>query len=135
MKNVLSIVAALVLGILIGQTLNPRLSAQQVRRTVKTARLLTTDLGEYCNGKEVTVELNEIGPGTSGRHYHPGHSFTYVLQGSEDYALDEAPSKIVRTGDVLYEPPMKLHTVDNSEPVKLLVVRVIDKGKEATVRR
>ena len=135
MKNVLSIVAALVLGILIGQTLNPRLSAQQVRRTVKTARLLTTDLGEYCNGKEVTVELNEIGPGTSGRHYHPGHSFTYVLQGSEDYALDGAPSKIVRTGDVLYEPPMKLHTVDNSEPVKLLVVRVIDKGKEATVRR
>jgi len=70
----------------------------------------------------------------SGKHYHPGHSFTYVLEGSEDYVLDGQPSRIVRPGDLLHEAPMQLHTVGNADRVKLLVLRVIDKGKEPTVQ-
>jgi hypothetical protein len=31
--------------------------------------LVTQDLAGFCDGKEVTVELFEIGPGTSGKHY------------------------------------------------------------------
>ena len=42
----------------------------------KQLLLLTTALGGWSDGKAVTVELNETGPGTSGRHYHPAHSFT-----------------------------------------------------------
>lgn len=131
MKKQLSVGAAFVFGILMGNVLVPSAFAQF--RSVKTERLLTVDLAGWCDGKEVTVELNEAGPGTSGKHYHPAHSFTYVLEGSEAYAV-EGEVKTVTAGDVLHEPPMQVHTVDNSLPVKLLVVRVIDKGKQATVR-
>jgi mannose-6-phosphate isomerase-like protein (cupin superfamily) len=132
MKKLLPFAAAFVLGILVSQLLMPTASAQF--RAVKTNRLLTVDLADWCDGKEVTVELNEVGAGSSGKHYHPAHSFTYVLEGSEIYAVEGETSKTVTAGDVLHEPPMQVHTVDNSLPVKLLVVRVIDKGKQATVR-
>jgi quercetin dioxygenase-like cupin family protein len=134
MKVRLSIGFAFVLGTLFGQLMSSAASAQLPRRTVKTTRLQTIDLADYCSGKEVTVELNEIAPGTSGKHYHPGHSFTYVLEGSEHYVLDGESSRTVHTGDLLHEAPMQLHTVDNSKPVKLLVLRVIEKGKQATVQ-
>jgi uncharacterized cupin superfamily protein len=132
MKTQWLVALAFVLGILVGQLGIPSAYAQF--RDVKSERLLTADLTGWCDGKEVTVDLNAVGPGTSGKHYHPAHSFTYVLEGSETYALEGQPSKIVKTGDVLHEPPMQAHTVDNLSRVKLLVVRVIEKGKEATVR-
>jgi quercetin dioxygenase-like cupin family protein len=117
---------------LIGHLAIPTMYAQF--RTVNTTRVLTADLADWCDGKEVTVELNEAGPGTSGKHYHPAHSFTYIIEGSETYALDGQVSKTVRAGDVLHEPPTQVHTVDNLSRVKLLVVRVIEKGKQATVQ-
>ena len=120
------------LGILVGNVAIPVTFAQL--RTVNTTRLVTTDLAGWCDGKEVTVELNEAAPGTSGKHFHPAHSFTYILEGSETYALEGQASKTVRAGDVLYEAPMQVHAVDNLSQVKLLVVRVIEKGKPATVR-
>ena len=39
-------------------------------RTGKTTQLLKADVAG-CDGKEITVTLNEFGPGTSGPHYHP----------------------------------------------------------------
>jgi quercetin dioxygenase-like cupin family protein len=78
--------------------------------------------------------LNEIDPGTSGKHYHPGHSFTWVIDGSESYELEGKPVKMVKTGDLLHEEPMQVHTVENQSPVKLLLVRIVEKGKTATVR-
>jgi quercetin dioxygenase-like cupin family protein len=110
----------------------PSLNAQ-IRRTGKTATLLTTDLAGWCDGKEATVELNEFGPGTSGKHYHPGHSFTWLLEGSETYTVDGKPSRVVRSGDVLHEEPQQVHRLDNDAPVKLLVFRIIEKGKPLTV--
>jgi hypothetical protein len=50
-----------VLGLFVAWLVMPSLYAQP-RRTGKTATLLTTDLGGWCDGKEVTVELNEFGP-------------------------------------------------------------------------
>ena len=132
MKVTLWIASAFVFGVLFGHLTIPAANAQF--RTVKTSRLLTTDLGGWCDGKEVTVEHIEAGPGTSGKHYHPAHSFTYVLQGSESYALDGGPSKMVHAGDVLHESPMQLHTANNPSTVKLLVIRVIEKGQKDTVR-
>jgi uncharacterized cupin superfamily protein len=132
MKIKLCIASAFCLGVLMGHLAIPVVFAQF--RTVNTTRVLTTDLAGWCDGKEVTVELNEAEAGTSGKHYHPAHSFTYVIEGSETYALEGQASKTVRAGDVLHEPPMQVHTVDNLSRVKLLVVRVIEKGKQATVR-
>src|SRR5262245_35596109 len=121
-----------VLGSLVGHMTTP-VTYPQFRTTNRTT-LLTTDLAGWCDGKEVTVELNQIDPGTSGKHYHPAHSFTYVLEGTETYTVDGQPSKTIRAGDVIHETPMQIHTAENLAPVRLLVVRVIEKGKEATVR-
>ena len=132
MKAMIGIAVGFVAGILVANLKIPLASAQF--RTVKSTRLLTTDLAGWCEGKEVTVELNEAGPGTSGKHYHPGHSFTYILDGSESYAVEGQPGRTVHAGDILHEAPMQLHTVDNLSAVKLLVIRVIEKGKQATVR-
>jgi quercetin dioxygenase-like cupin family protein len=132
MSKLPSFGAAFVLGILAGSVFIPTAFAQF--RTVKTDRLVTTDLAGWCDGKEVTVELNEAAPGTSGKHYHPAHSFTYVLEGSETYTVEGQATNTVKPGDMLHETPMQVHTVENLSSVKLLVVRVIEKGKEATVR-
>jgi quercetin dioxygenase-like cupin family protein len=61
-------------------------------------------------------------------------SVVRILEGSETYTLEGHAMKTVKAGDVLHEAPMQVHTVDNLSQVKLLVVRVIEKGKEATVR-
>ena len=121
-----------VVGLAVGHWAVPTVNAQL--RNVKANNLHTTDLSGWCDGKEVTVELNEVGPGTSGKHYHPGHSFTWIVEGTEVYSVEGEPSKTLNTGDVLHEAPMQVHTVENKSPVKLLVVRVIEKGKPATVR-
>src|SRR5262249_8539434 len=60
-------------GIAVGHLGVPALSAQF--RSVKTTSVLTRDLTGWCDGKELTVELNDAGPGSSGKHYHPAHSF------------------------------------------------------------
>ena len=70
-ERIFYIACAFAIGLFIGQLTAPVVSAQF--RTVKTTRLLTKDLASWCDGKEVSVELNEAGPGTSGKHYHPGH--------------------------------------------------------------
>jgi len=103
-------------------------------RSVNTTRLLTTDLGRWCEGKELTVELNEAGPGSSGKHYHPAHSVTWVIEGSEVYTKEGAQATTVQSGEVLHEAPLERHTVENISPVKLLVVRIAEKGQPATVR-
>jgi quercetin dioxygenase-like cupin family protein len=132
MKTKWWVVTVFFLGLLTGRIMSSTALAQF--RTGQVTRLLTTDLSSWCAGKEVTVELGELGAGTSGKHYHPGHSFSYVLEGSETYTIEGQAPKVVRAGDVLHEEPMQVHTVENSAPVKLLVVRIVDKGKETMVR-
>src|SRR5215467_2638949 len=122
---------AFLAGLIAGGFMLSSLSAQL--RSGRTATLLTTDLSDWCDGKQVTVELNEFGPGTSGRHYHPGHSFTWILEGSETYAVDGKAPRVVKSGDVLHEEPEQVHRLDNDAPVKLLVFRIIEKGKPLTV--
>jgi len=113
-------------------SLLPPLFAQT--RPTETKDLMTVDLGTWCAGKQVTMQLVSAGPGTSARHYHPAHSFTWVVEGSETKTLDGKPPIVVRAGDVLHESPGEIHETRNVAPVKLLVVRVMEKGKEMTVR-
>jgi hypothetical protein len=59
-------------------------------------------------------------------------SFTWIIEGF--YTIDGQPTKQVKSGDLLHEKPMQIHTTENQSPVKLLVVRIVEKGKAATVR-
>ena len=121
-----------VLGAIVGSYAIPAVNAQF--RNVTNNRLLTVDLAGWCEGKEVTVELSDAGAGTSGKHYHHGHSFTYIIEGSEEYVQEGKPVKTVKAGDVLHEVPMGIHTAANQTRVKLLTFRLMEKGKPATVR-
>ena len=120
-------------GVAAGSLLPPLLAQTQTRPT-ETKDLMTVDLGTWCPGKQVTMQLVSAGPGTSARHYHPAHSFTWVIDGSETKTLDGKAPIAVRAGDVLHESPGEIHETKNVAPVKLLVVRVMEKGKEMTVR-
>ena len=67
----------LAVGIVVGVLGSGMLNAQGLTRTV----ILKTDL-EGLAGKEGNMFVAEYTPGArSGKHYHPGHEFIYVLEG------------------------------------------------------
>jgi quercetin dioxygenase-like cupin family protein len=47
-----------------------------------------------------------------------------VLEGSETYQLEDKPEVLVKAGELLHIEPLKVHTVGNDGPVKLLVIGV-----------
>jgi len=95
---------------------------------------MRADLGAWCDGKEVTVDLQESGPGTSGKHYHPAHSFSWVIEGSEVKTVEGKPPVTAKVGDVLHEGPLEVHETRNDAPVKVLLFRIVEKGKPVTTR-
>jgi hypothetical protein len=118
-----------------GVMLGPRLTATVYGqfRTANTVALAKTDLGDWCAGKEVTVEVQDYGAGTSGPHYHPAYSFAYVINGVQ---VKSTQGRAVTTpaGQIQIEAPMEVHETVSSEPAKVLVLRIAEKGKPATVR-
>jgi quercetin dioxygenase-like cupin family protein len=130
MKPVLGVLI-FALGVVVG-VVNSGLAAQQQRATDVT-RLMKKDL-EGCQGKEVLVSVLSAGPGTSGYHYHPGESFTYILEGTQTREAKGEESITSGPGGFIYDRPMQVHRTENSTPVKLLIVRVLDKGKPESIR-
>ena len=49
------------------------------------------------------------------------------------HGVDGKPSRVVKSGEVLHEEPQQVHRVDKDAPVRLLVFRVVEKGKPVTV--
>ena len=86
----------------------------------------------------VTVQQLEYAPGgSSDPHRHNGDTFVYVLEGELVAKIDDGPEQIYRPGQMFHEAPLHLHAVSRNasqtQPVKFLVFRVIEKGKPATV--
>jgi quercetin dioxygenase-like cupin family protein len=111
------------------------LSAQQP--SMKRTPILTTDL-EGLPGKQGTMFLAEYEPAArSGKHYHPGHEFIYVLEGSGVMEEVGKPPAVMKPGVAFYflsspDNPSYVHEARNlstTEPMKLLVVLVTDKGQ------
>lgn len=130
---------AIVIGasFLAGTVVGPRLVSAAVSaqvRTVKTTSVFHTDLGGWCDGKEVTVDVQEYGAGTSGKHYHHAYSFGWVLEGSQVVTVDGKAAVTVRPGELMIEKPMEVSETSAAAPAKVLFVRVAEKGKPATVR-
>jgi quercetin dioxygenase-like cupin family protein len=103
---------------------------------VKLTVLLKTDL-VGIEGKEAAVRLVEIAPGAEvGKHYHPGHVFAYVLEGSGIVEAEGQPPVTLKQGDVNYEPPRQVHTAKNASttaPFKLLAWSIVEKGQPHAV--
>ena len=83
--------------------------------TVK--QLSTTDIAEKVDGKKskaATVEVT-LEPGqASTPHRHPGPVFGYVLEGEDEWAIDDQPTKTLKAGDNFYEPTGCLHRVSRN---------------------
>jgi len=101
---------------------------EAVKRTV----LLRTDLAG-TEGQEGVMWLIEIAPGAAtGKHYHPGQEFVYVLEGAGRTDMEGKPTAIVHAGEALYLAPRQVHNTTNESATataKALVVYVGPKGQ------
>jgi quercetin dioxygenase-like cupin family protein len=104
-----------------------------VTRTV----ILKQDL-EADPNKEVTMFVADYKPGArTGKHYHPGQEFIYVIEGHGSMQeVGKAPMEM-KPGVSIYfksDPtkPAYVHegvNVSNTEGMKLLVVLITEKGQ------
>jgi quercetin dioxygenase-like cupin family protein len=71
-------------------------------------------IAEKIDGKEAKVSFVEVTlePGQEDvPHRHPGPVFGYVLEGEFEWAIDDQPAKVLKTGATFYEPTGCLHRV------------------------
>ncbi len=126
--------SSLVVGIALGVIGTGVLTAQQ--EPVKRRVLLNTDL-VGMEGKEASLRLAEVAPGgSSGKHYHPGYTLLYFLEGSGIWETEGQPPVTLKQGDVYYEPPGQVHTAKNASttaPLKTLACVIGEKGQPLAV--
>lgn len=83
---------------------------------------------------EVTIPP---GPG-SPPHRHSGFVLGYVLEGEFRFGTRGQPTRILKAGEVFYEPPDDVHTISASaspnRPARVLALVIGEKGKEVTIR-
>ncbi len=110
-------------------------AAHEIKPAVKS--LLKTPLTGFA-GKEANVILFAVGPGwTIDRHFHPGHVFVYMLQGSIKIEVEGKPARVIGPGDLLHELPdrnMVANNISSTEGARFLVFQVGDIGKPLTVK-
>jgi quercetin dioxygenase-like cupin family protein len=124
-------IAAFAAGTILGTTIPRGVAAQTQIRPIKRTELFKAPV-TGCDNKEMYVALLEAGQGTSGWHYHPGDSVTYVLEGSQQRETSEGKT-MNRAGEVIVDKYQQLHRTENDGPVRLLVFRVLDKGRSETL--
>ncbi len=136
-RMVLVLALTLAVGIAIGVAGNQLLAqyAQQPE-PVKRNLLFKTDLAGI-EGKEGQILLVELPPGAStGTHYHPGHEFGYLMEGSLTFDVEGKSPGVVNKGDTVYFAPKQVHNVKNASktaPAKALVFAIAVKGEPPTV--
>ncbi|HEV8676994.1 MAG TPA: cupin domain-containing protein [Methylomirabilota bacterium] len=123
-------------GAVFGAIGYPTLRAQD-SATPKSTTILQAD-AVGIDGKEVLVQLTEFAPrASSGKHFHPGHEVAYVLSGSLIREVEGQPSTPMKAGESAYIPAKVPHETKNAsttEPLKLLVFRIHEKGHPVTHR-
>jgi len=92
---------------------------------------------EDIAGKESNVVLFEVGPGwTIASHFHPGHIFLYMIEGSITIEVDGHEAQTLLPGEAVYEIPnlnMVANNVSSTEGAKFVVFTVGNIGDEVTI--
>lgn len=131
-RTTLVLALALAIGIAFASVGDQALNAQEpVKRTV----LLKRDL-PGMEGKEVLLILVEIAPGAAdGKHWHHGHEFGYIMEGTVTFDLEGKMQFSSQAGDSLDIPPKQVHDAKNTGtyPAKALVFVIHEKGKPIAV--
>ncbi len=131
---------ALAGAIIVGAAASPNLHAQEQQEYISKAKatpLLKTTLAGM-KGKEVNIVHFAAPPGfVGGKHFHPGHVFVYILEGSLIVEMEgDAPRKL-GPGDVFQEPQgrtMLARNLSSTQGVKLLVFQIGDEGKPLMIK-
>jgi quercetin dioxygenase-like cupin family protein len=88
-------------------------------------------------GFKVQIVLIEGPPGWVGsRHYHPGHVFGYVIEGTYSLNFDDLTSQTVRAGDAFYETPntvMRSKNASSTAGTKQLVFQIFPEGQSPAI--
>jgi hypothetical protein len=111
-----------------------RAALAQTRGGGMLTELKRVDLGTWCDGKEVTIAIEEIGPQHQGKHYHPAYSFAWMIEGSQTRMVEGRPPQTFGVGDVVEERPMEVSESDILTPTRVLLFRILEKGKPASTR-
>ncbi len=106
---------------------------ERPRGSAKT--LAGRDIAEKVDGKEAKATAVEVTlePGQAGAsHRHPGPVLGYVLEGEYEWAIDDRPAKVLKTGETFYEPARCLHRVSkNPGQVKTRVLAWVIHPRDA----
>jgi quercetin dioxygenase-like cupin family protein len=92
------------------------------------------DLG--VAGREVIQVRVDFARGVAfGRHSHPGAEVAYVLEGTLEYQLDDAPPVTLKTGEALFIPAGAVHAAKNvgTGNAAELATYIVEKAKPLVV--
>jgi quercetin dioxygenase-like cupin family protein len=102
------------------------IAARQDEKHEAVRPLSVREMAEKLDGKETKATAVEVTlePGHAGAsHRHPGPTLGYVLEGEYEWAIDDQPAKVLKTGETFYEPGGCLHRVSmNPGKVKTRVL-------------
>ena len=113
------------------------MSAAALRATGGSPSNNRTPLGPPVSGPLTScwkrcVACSEFQPGAeSGKHFHPGEEFGYLLEGTLELTLDGKPPVVVKAGDPIFIPAGTVHNAKNvgKTTAKVLATYVLEKGK------
>ncbi len=92
---------------------------------------------EGLPGFSVQIVLVEGPPGwVGGRHYHPGHVFIYMLEGTYHLNFEDLTSRIVKAGEVFYEAPnsvMRSKNGSSTKWVRDVVFQILRDGQPVAI--
>lgn len=135
-ESYVAVAAAAAIVSVVGSANLGRSQAQPAPAAPK--QLLTQALPDL-SGREVRITLLDRAPGASSPpHRHPGHhTFGYVMEGSYEFAINGEPPRLLKAGEVFYEPPGALHSTSRNpskdQNTKILVFMVADQKNPSTV--
>jgi quercetin dioxygenase-like cupin family protein len=89
--------------------------------------------GPFAGMEASLVEVSYPPGGRSAEHRHPGFIVGYVLEGQIRFAINHETPRVLRTGEMFYEPAGALHsTSENAQPdrpAKILAFMVAPVGR------
>ena len=125
----LSAVFAVTLAVLVTVLASPVAWAQASGMSAKP--LLRTSLSDDTSKDTVMLAVEIAAGGTTGRHFHHGDEYAFVLQGTLELVAEGREARRVTVGDAFHNPRGLIHEAKNAgdTPVRLHIVFVVDKGK------
>jgi hypothetical protein len=131
--NVVLVALSFTAGLAVHAWLVPAALAQH-RGAGRLTELKRVDLDGWCEGKEITIAIEEIGPQHQGKHFHPAYSFAWMIEGSQVRMVEGKPPQTFGAGDVVEERPLEVSESDILTPTKVLLFRILEKGNPASIR-